>query len=289
MTDLNAYAERANARLDQTLTDTAVPPRLLEAMRYATLGGGKRVRPTLTYLAAEAAGGTVRQADATACAIEMIHAYSLVHDDLPSMDDDALRRGRPTCHIAFDEATAILAADALQARAFEIIAADGSITAEQRLAIIERVANAAGGSGMVGGQIIDLASENAGIDAETLKDMHRRKTGALIAASVVCGAICGGGDNDLLGAMEAFGFALGLAFQVRDDILDETGETDRIGKRAGADRDRSKSTFVSTHGLEGASAELKALQQEAHAALAPLGDAGKALARMADFIASRDH
>lgn len=288
MPDLDILRARINERLGQALP-ADIPPRLSEAMRYAVLGGGKRVRPCLVYLAAEASGASLDAADSTACAVELIHAYSLVHDDLPAMDDDDLRRGQPTCHIRFDEATAILVGDALQARAFELIARDAELDASQRIEIIGYLAAAAGGAGMVGGQIIDLASENTDVDAETLIDMHQRKTGALIAASAVCGAICGGADGSLRDAMEHFGKALGLAFQVRDDILDETGETEKLGKTAGADVARRKSTFVSTLGLERSGAELDRLTATAKAALAPLGTAGDGLRGIADFIISRDH
>ncbi len=289
MTDLAAYQARINDRLAEALRIEAVPDKLREAMAYAVLGGGKRVRPCLVYLAAEAAGAPLECADATACAVEMIHAYSLVHDDLPSMDDDQLRRGQPTCHIQFDEATAILVGDALQARAFELLATDSQLTGDQRLAIIQRIARAAGPTGMVAGQVIDLASEQIEIPANTLIDMHHRKTGALITASVVCGGLCANADETVLNALSEYGYALGLAFQVQDDILDESGDTERLGKQAGADRHRRKSTFVSVYGLEAATEELERLRERAVTALAPLGDAASYLAGIADFVASRDH
>ncbi|MDZ7684031.1 MAG: polyprenyl synthetase family protein [Gammaproteobacteria bacterium] len=189
----------------------------------------------------------------------------------------------------FDEATAILTGDALQARAFEIIAGDEALTTDQRLGIVRHLARAAGPTGMVGGQTIDLAAEDTEISAEALVDMHNRKTGALIAASVVCGAICANADSTRLAAMSEYGFALGLAFQVRDDILDEAGDAERLGKATGADKGKRKSTFVSTYGLEASMAELDRLRQRALNSLAPLGSSGKPLADMAEFIASRDH
>ncbi len=287
MTDLTQYQERIDRKLAAGLP-TESPGRLGEAIRYAVLGGGKRIRPCLVYLAAEAAGASVDAADSTACAVEMIHAYSLVHDDLPAMDDDDLRRGQPTCHIQFDEATAILAGDALQARAFEIVAQDPLLDAQQKLSIVLRLAAACGAEGMVAGQVIDLDSENRQIDVATLTEMHRKKTGALIAASVVCGGICGGADQAFLEAMDRFGYAIGLAFQIRDDILDESGVTEQLGKTAGADSRRQKSTFVSAYGLEGAATELEKVRAIAEAAIEPLGPAGEPLLDIARFIVQRD-
>jgi len=262
---------------------------LLEAMRYAIFNGGKRVRPALVYLAAEALGADLARADSTACAVEMIHAYSLIHDDLPSMDDDDLRRGQPTCHIKFDEATAILAGDALHSLAFEIVARDPALAAETRVELIGRISAAAGPTGMVGGQVIDLQSENRTVDDATLEHMHRSKTGALLSASVVCGGIIADAPPALADALARYGYALGLAFQVRDDILDEIGDTEVIGKRAGADQARRKTTFVSVHGLNSASARLDDLRLEAIGALDPLGETGARLRQLADFVARRDH
>lgn len=289
MTDLAPWQARVDEHLEHFLALGDTPDTLAAAMHYAVMAGGKRVRPCLVYLATRAAGGKADAADATACAIEMIHAYSLAHDDLPAMDDDELRRGNPTCHRQFDEATAILAGDALQARAFEIVADDQSLDENQRLAIVARLAAAAGPAGMVGGQIIDLASEDLEIDDATLIDMHQRKTGALIAASVICGGICANATPALTRSLGDFGYSLGLAFQVRDDILDETGDTERMGKQQGADKHRRKSTFVSLYGLDGATEKLEALRNTALTALAPLGSAGVELAGITDFITARDH
>ncbi|MEX0943083.1 MAG: polyprenyl synthetase family protein [Pseudomonadales bacterium] len=290
MSDVLArYQSRIEEHLDHFLPSRNIPPQLAEAMRYAVFNGGKRVRPTLTYLAAEALGAKPGQTDRTACAIEFIHTYSLIHDDLPAMDDDELRRGKPTCHMVYGDALAILAGDALQTLAFELIAADAGLAPEQRVEIVSTLAIASGADGMVGGQVIDLASENKSIDAAMLEQMHRRKTGALISASVVCGAIVAGASEDDRHALERYGHDLGLAFQVKDDILDETGDTNIMGKPAGSDQSRRKSTFVSVYGLNEAIARLDDLRQDAITALAPFGEAGRSLQAMAEFVANRDH
>jgi geranylgeranyl diphosphate synthase type II len=283
------YQRRVEEHLDACLDSASIPSRLLEAMRYAVFNGGKRIRPALVYMAAEALGAALSRADSTACAIEMIHAYSLIHDDLPSMDDDDLRRGQPTCHIKFDEATAILAGDALHSLAFEIVARDPALAAGTRVELIGRISAAAGPTGMVGGQVIDLQSENRTVDDATLEHMHRSKTGALLSASVVCGGIIADAPPVLADALARYGYALGLAFQVRDDILDEIGDTEVIGKRTGADHARRKTTFVSVHGLDSAGARLDELRLEAIDALAPLGETGAGLRQLADFVARRDH
>lgn len=290
MTDLLApYRARVDQQLDIHLNRQDVPARLLEAMRYSVFIGGKRIRPALVYLATEATGGELVKADRTACAVEMIHAYSLIHDDLPSMDDDALRRGQPTSHIKFDEATAILAGDALQALAFETLATDTAIEAGTRAALVARLAHAAGPGGMVGGQMTDLLSEDRTISESELEQMHHCKTGALISASVVAGATITGAEADVTGALERFGFALGLAFQVQDDILDVTGETHVIGKQVGADEARRKTTFVSLHGMDAAREHLERLHAEALEALQILGPGGEKLRKLADFVINRDH
>lgn len=286
---LSGCRTRIDEHLDRYLTLPEAPPRLTAAMRYAVFNGGKRIRPTLVYLATEALGGELDVADSAASAVEMIHAYSLIHDDLPSMDDDALRRGRPTCHIEFGEATAILAGDALQTLAFETVAADEQLATDTRVRLVRELARASGALGMVAGQMVDLESENVDIDGDTLEAMHRRKTGDLISTSVGFGATLTGAGDAPAAALQAFGYALGLAFQVRDDILDETGDTQKLGKQAGADRSRRKSTFVSLHGLNSAQAQLDDLRTAAIDALAPLGDAADKLRGLADFIAERDH
>lgn len=290
MTDaLSVFQARIDEQLGRRLTTLDAPDRLREAMRYAVVNGGKRLRPGLVYLATQALGKPLELADSSACAIEMIHAYSLIHDDLPAMDNDTLRRGLPTCHIKFGEATAILAGDALQALAFETIAGDEKLDPAIRVELIRNIAVAAGASGMVGGQVIDMESEMHQIDSETLTRMHRCKTGDLISISVACGAIIARADQETRLALQQFGHALGLAFQVRDDILDEVGETGVIGKLTGSDRARHKSTFVSLHGLNSATAQLDDLRRQAIDAIKPLGAAGAQLAAIADFVAQRNH
>jgi geranylgeranyl pyrophosphate synthase len=257
---LKTYQRRVEQALDRCLTKPHVPQDLQAAMRYSVFNGGKRIRPSLVYLATTALGQPLDLADSSACAIELIHSYSLIHDDLPAMDDDDLRRGKPTCHIQFGEATAVLAGDALQALAFEVLAEDQVLPPGIRIDLVRAIATAAGGSGMVGGQAIDLACEQLDIDAVTLENMHRRKTGDLISCSVVCGALIADADLQIRNALTEFGYAIGLAFQIKDDILDETGDTLVIGKQVGSDRERQKSTFVSVHGLSGAQAQLEALR-----------------------------
>ena len=289
MIDLSTYRSRVESRLESYVAINGVPPRLAEAMQYSLMNGGKRIRPALVYLAAEAVGTSLDKADATACAVEMIHTYSLIHDDLPSMDNDDLRRGKPTCHIKFDEATAILAGDALQATAFSAIAGDEHLDVPVRLRLIARLATAIGPAGMVGGQMSDLESENSLISEAALVQMHRAKTGALISASVVMGAMIGDAPETVIHALERYGYGLGLAFQVKDDLLDATGDTAVIGKRTGADADRQKTTFVSVHGLASATSQMETLRREAIAALDSMGAAADKLRELADFVADRDH
>ena len=263
--------------------------RLLEAMRYSTLGGGKRVRPVLVYATGEALGAPLELLDAAAAAVELIHVYSLVHDDLPAMDDDDLRRGRPTCHRAFDEATAILTGDALQARAFEILAqAPASIAAAARIEMLRVLADAIGTRGMAGGQAIDLEAVKKDLGVAEIERMHRQKTGALIQGSVLLGAIASGvEDAAQRAALGHFGAEIGLAFQIQDDILDVEGNTSTLGKRAGADADRVKPTYPSVLGLEQAHAEASARRDQAIAALAPWGDRFANLAEFAGFLVAR--
>lgn len=249
---------------------TAMPGRLHAAMRYAVLGGGKRIRMLLAWAACTAVGGAASRADAAAAAVELIHAYSLVHDDLPAMDDDALRRGRPTCHIAFDEATAILAGDALQALAFEVLAADPGLAAEpaRLVDLVLRLGRACGSSGMAGGQAVDLEAVGRTLDLGALETMHRMKTGALIRAAVALGARSGGEDDpEVLETLDRYAEHVGLAFQIRDDVLDVEGETATIGKQQGADAARDKPTYVSLLGLAGARMALEAERAAAQRAL----------------------
>ncbi|MBI3778992.1 MAG: polyprenyl synthetase family protein [Gammaproteobacteria bacterium] len=257
-------------------------------MRYATLDGGKRVRASLVYATGEAVGAPDGALDAPACAIELIHAYSLVHDDLPCMDDDDLRRGKPTCHKAFDQATALLAGDALQSCAFEILANESALSAAQRLRMIAILAQAAGSRGMAGGQAIDLASGGKTLTLPQLEDMHRRKTGALIHASVLLGALAR--ENvaaEKLTALENYSRAIGLAFQITDDILDVEGNAETLGKKPGVDRERGKPTYPLLMGLSEAKARAKTLHAQALESLAPLGDNGAILAELAGFIIER--
>ena len=284
------YQARIEHVLAQALEiDGAATPRLLEGMRYSTLAGGKRVRPVLVYATGEALGAPLDRLDAAAAAVELIHVYSLVHDDLPAMDNDDLRRGRPTCHRAFDEATAILVGDALQARAFEVLAhAPAQVPATARLEMLKVLADAIGTRGMAGGQAIDLEAVRQSLDVSGLERMHRQKTGALIQASVLLGAISAAGpDLPERAALADFGAEIGLAFQIQDDILDVEGNTTTLGKRAGADADRVKPTYPSVLGLDEARVQAIRRRDRAVAALAPLGSRFEHLAEFAGFLVSR--
>jgi farnesyl diphosphate synthase/geranylgeranyl diphosphate synthase type II len=264
-------------------------PRLIEAMRYSTLAGGKRLRPVLVYTTGEALGCPIGALDAPAAAVELIHVYSLVHDDLPAMDNDDLRRGRPTCHRAFDEATAILVGDALQALAFEVLAQEAPDAASPttRLEMLQLLSKAIGTSGMAGGQAIDLAAVGHALDAPALEKMHRLKTGALIHASVMLGTIGAGVSAAERECLSLYGRELGLAFQIQDDILDVEGSTEALGKRAGADAGLSKPTYPSIFGLEASHKMANAAHDRAIAALAPLGARSIPLKQLADFVVSR--
>jgi geranylgeranyl pyrophosphate synthase len=288
---LVAYARRAESVLDRVLPAESTPPTPLHAaMRYSVLGGGKRIRPLLAYAACSALGGTLDHADASATAVEIIHAYSLIHDDLPAMDDDDLRRGRPTCHIAHGEATAILAGDALQALAFEVLAADPHTQDAPRLGLrmIACLAEACGSAGMAGGQAFDLAAVGQRLDARELERMHVHKTGALIRASVLLGAMAAGCEDEAtLAALRRYGHCVGLAFQIRDDILDIEGDTAVIGKTQGADIARDKPTYPAILGLEESRRLAGVLREEALAALARQGIAGVDLADLAHYAIDR--
>ena len=284
------YQQRIEGVLARALDiDGGATDRLLEAMRYSTLAGGKRVRPVLVYATGEALGAPLELLDSAAASVELIHVYSLVHDDLPAMDNDDLRRGRPTCHRAFDEATAILTGDALQARAFEVLAnASASIASNARLEMLRVLADAIGTRGMAGGQAIDLESVQQKLDEAAVERMHRQKTGALIQASVLLGAITAGIANAAQRtALEEFGAEIGLAFQIQDDILDVEGTTSALGKRAGADADRVKPTYPSVLGLEAARVQALRRRDRALAALEPLGADFAPLGEFADFLVAR--
>jgi geranylgeranyl diphosphate synthase, type II len=288
MQDYRARAERALAKwLPSPGTH---PQHLHAAMRYAALGGGKRIRPVLVYATGDALGVGRAALDAPACAVELIHAYSLVHDDLPCMDDDELRRGKPTCHRAFDEATALLAGDALQTLAFYLLAHDGEMQAgpAARLQMIEVLALAAGSRGMVGGQAIDLDAVGRELDIAQLEDMHIHKTGALIRASVMLGALSKPElDPALLTQLDHYAKCVGLAFQIRDDILDVEGCTEVLGKTQGADRARNKPTYPALLGLEGAKERACELHAEAIASLAGLDSHADPLRWISEYIVER--
>ena len=283
------YTQRVDNCLDAALPLAATQPeRLHEAMRYAVFNGGKRVRPLLVYATGECLGVAAELLDAPAVAIELIHAFSLVHDDLPAMDDDDLRRGQPTVHIRFDEATAILAADALQPLAFSVLASlDGASTAK-RTRLVQLLATACGSLGMTGGQSIDLAAEGRSMSAQELEHMYALKTGALIHASIVSACLLSDDVSaDQTAALDAFGRAIGTAFQIRDDILDVEGETDVIGKTAGADQRLGKATYPILFGIDEAQRRSEELTQAALGQLQAFGDSAAPLAWLANFIVHR--
>jgi len=266
------------------------PAGLGAVMRYAVLDGGKRLRPLLVMAACDAVDGDAQAALRSAVAVELIHAYSLVHDDMPCMDNDVLRRGKPTVHVKFGEAQAMLAGDAMQALAFEVLTPDAGMSSQLMSTLVRLLARASGHAGMAGGQAIDLASVGRQLDEASLRDMHRRKTGVLLQASVMMGAACGPADATALAALSEYGAAVGLAFQVVDDVLDVTQESHVLGKTAGKDVDQNKPTFVSLLGLEAAQKYAYELRDQAHAALARSGLGQAAyLACLADKIVERDN
>jgi geranylgeranyl diphosphate synthase type II len=290
-----AYSATSQARVNAALESLFIAPgpelaRLYEAMHYSVMNGGKRVRPLLAYAACEALGGEAEHANGAACAVELIHAYSLVHDDLPAMDDDDLRRGQPTTHKKFDEACAILAGDGLQSLAFSALLDPrlNTADAETRLQMVSALALAAGPAGMVGGQAIDLGSVGLKLDQQALEYMHRHKTGALIEASVKLGALASGrAEKDQLKSLKAYAQAIGLAFQVQDDILDVESDTATLGKRQGADIARDKPTYPSLLGLDAAKAYALELRDQALHALRPFDAAAEPLRDLARYIVDR--
>jgi farnesyl diphosphate synthase len=288
---LRDYQSRVHAVLDAALpASTLSPQRLHAAQRYAVLSGGKRLRPLLVYCTGEALGVPAVALDAPAAAVELIHSYSLVHDDLPAMDDDDLRRGQPTTHRAFDEATAILAGDALQVLAFSLLARDRApgVSSEARLKMIQILADASGTAGMAGGQALDLSAVGRSIDLEELEAMHRLKTGALIRASVLLAAACAPGLSAAeWDALEGYSEDIGLAFQIQDDILDVEGSTEDLGKTAGADAARDKPTYPSVLGLDIAKTRARELQRRACDRLALFGGRANILAWLAAFVVDR--
>ncbi len=279
-------AQRVAGVLDAVLPAAPEPPQALhEAMRYAVLGGGKRARALLAYAGGELARADPDHVDAAAAAVELIHAYSLVHDDLPSMDDDVLRRGKPTCHVAFGEAVALLAGDALQSLAFEVLAKVAAGDARHQVVLL---AHASGSQGMAGGQALDLAAVGATLRLPELERMHRLKTGALIRAAVRLGAGCGRIlDASESQALDRYAAAIGLAFQVVDDVLDVEGTDQILGKTAGKDAAQQKPTYVSLLGLAAAREHIETLRADAHAALAGFGTTARRLNEIADWIALR--
>jgi farnesyl diphosphate synthase len=285
------YRARIEAVLDRWLPPAdRVPQRLHSALRYSALGTGKRLRPVLVYATGEALGAPLERLDAPAAAVELIHAYSLVHDDLPAMDDDDLRRGRPTCHRAFDEGTAILAGDALQVLAFRILAGEGAdAEAALRARMVRLLAEASGTDGMAGGQALDLAAVGGQLSIEELENIHRRKTGALIRASVLLGAMAANETDARRHArLDRFAEDLGLAFQIQDDILDVEGDAAMLGKATGADRARDKPTYPSVAGMAAAKSRCRELHAQAVAALADFGPGAGHLRWLADFVIERN-
>jgi len=294
--DLATWMAVIQRRTEQALEHclpaaTLAPTRLHAAMRYAALGGGKRMRPLLCHAAGEAVGADPRSVDRAACAVELIHAYSLVHDDLPCMDDDVLRRGRPTCHIESDEATALLVGDALQTLAFQVLAEEDlpllASSCQRRLSMVSLLAQASGSRGMAGGQAIDLAAVGMALTGEELEFMHIHKTGALIRAAVLMGAHCGEADQPQIDALGHFANRAGLLFQVIDDILDAEGSTATLGKTAGKDAEQDKPTYVSMLGLARAKELAGQLRDEARDALAACSLDTTRLAGLTDYIAAR--
>jgi len=292
-TPLTELMRRLRARCDQALEECLPgahiqPERLHQAMRYAVLSGGKRIRAILVYLSGEALGAADTALDAPACAVEFIHAYSLVHDDLPAMDDDDLRRGKPSCHRAFDEATALLAGDALQSLAFYVLTARGTAPAPRIADMVETLALASGSRGMAGGQAMDLAAVGQQLNLTELENMHIHKTGALIRASARLGAMCAlDVDPASLERLEHYANCVGLAFQIRDDILDVEGDTHILGKRHGADRAKNKPTYPSLMGLAPAKRMARELHEEALQSLSTLGPTADPLRWISEYIVSR--
>jgi len=293
MSDFDGWMKSVQAETEQSLNrflpnENEVPAQLHQAMRYATLGGGKRVRPLLVFAAGELFGGDREILARAGAAVEMVHAYSLVHDDMPCMDDDVLRRGKPTVHVEYDEATALLVGDALQAQAFLIMSAPGTVDPSRQLAMLSILAGASGSTGMCGGQAIDLASVGLSLSLPELEQMHCLKTGALLRASVMLGALSGKelGEPET-DALNRYAKAVGLAFQVVDDVLDATADSAVLGKTAGKDAVDNKPTYVSILGLEASRALAVKLCDDAHRALERFGDRAQRLRELADLIVRR--
>jgi len=286
---VDTYMQRLERTMDACLPSAdADPDRLHQAMRYAC-SGGKHLRALLVYACGETLGVTPERLDTAACAVEFIHAYSLVHDDLPGMDNDDLRRGHPTVHKAYDEATAILVGDALQTLAFDVLANRGMLDAEQKISMVSCLSLAVGSLGMAGGQAVDMASEGSVLSIEQLESMHGRKTGALIRAACQLAGIAARASDAQSEALEIYGKCIGLAFQIQDDVLDQTGDTATLGKTAGKDQVQHKSTFPSLLGLAQAQHRAAALFNEARVAAGRISDDPAPLLWLTDYIQQRDH
>jgi geranylgeranyl diphosphate synthase type II len=293
--DLEGYLETRRRAVDEALERAlppaaAYPPAIHEAMRYSVFAGGKRLRPILVIAGAEAVGGRMADVMPTACCFELIHTYSLIHDDLPAMDDDDFRRGRPTSHKVYGEALAILAGDALLTRALGLVAENvgvGKAPLEVFPHVLAEITAAAGTDGMIGGQVVDIQSEGRAVPPETLEYIHSRKTAALIRGALRSGAILAGASDPELAALTLYGERIGLSFQIVDDVLDVEGSLATLGKTAGSDARKRKITYPGLHGLEASKVRAAALTQEAHAALAPLGAAAEPLHALADFVLQR--
>jgi len=285
---LNRYKEVVDRALQVYFNETFIAPRLLEAIRYSLLAGGKRVRPALAFAASEAVGGTLEDALPPACALEMIHTYSLIHDDLPAMDDDDLRRGRLTNHKVFGDAMAILAGDALLTQAFHYLTKpDWKIPAERKIEVLRIIAHGSGIDGMVAGQVLDLENEGKIFDEQTLERIHTHKTGKLLLASVLAGGKAGGAEGLNFEKLMAYGKSIGLAFQIADDVLDLTATTEQLGKDSKSDLKKKKATYPSLLGIEKSRQKAKALLEEALEAILPFGPKGDPLALLARYIVER--
>jgi geranylgeranyl pyrophosphate synthase len=288
---IDYYRGRVNERLAAALEDNDMPPRLRDAMKYSVLGDGKRVRPLLAYASGELGGLDADPCDGIAAAVEMVHAYSLIHDDLPAMDDDDLRRGKPTTHRAFDEATAILAGDALQALAFEVLCDDPVLEShpEAQSRIIGWLARAIGPAGMVGGQALDLEAENRSLDEAALEDIHRRKTGQLIRASIMMPSELSSLSSEACATLDRFARDIGLVFQIRDDLLEVEQDTSTLGKSASSDAENNKSTYPSVLGVDGAHRRADEIYARALDSLDAAGGDPDGLKWIAEFILRRSH
>jgi len=295
MSDFSSWVSTHQSRFEEVLKRLlpqaeVIPQRLHAAMRYSTLDGGKRVRPLLAYAAGELAGASVERVEIAGAAVEMIHAYSLVHDDMPCMDDDVLRRGKPTCHVEYDEATALLVGDALQSLAFQLLSEHTlNDDAAKQLQMVKLLAVASGSRGMAGGQAIDLASVGKQLSLPELEQMHIHKTGALIRAAILLGAHCGNLNQAQLDKLDRYGKCIGLAFQVVDDVLDSEADTATLGKTAGKDADNDKPTYVTLLGVQAAKKMAAELHAEAMQSLSEFGDKAQRLRELADFIVMRKY